>query len=103
MRASRIKNNITYFFLILFLTVKMVGLHEVFHHSDDEDHALHCVVCNHATAFNLTPALTPDIQEFSFLVQEFVYKQELRKYYNYRYSNAIDTDELVSRPPPFLG
>ena len=104
MRTSRIKNSITFLLLILFLSMKMVGLHALSHAHDldDGDHALHCVICDHATAINLTPALTPDLQEFSFEIKEYVFTQDLRKYYNYIHSNTITKNELVSRPPPSL-
>ncbi len=84
--------------------MKMVGLHALSHAHDveDSDHALHCVICDHATTINLTPAITPDFIDFSFEVKEYVFTQDLRKYYNYIHSNTINTDELFSRPPPAL-
>ncbi|WP_146035157.1 hypothetical protein [Formosa algae] len=102
MRTARVKHSISYLFLILFLSMKLVGLHALSHHEDDDDHDLHCVVCYHAAAINHTPALAPDLQEFSFEIKEYVFTQDLRKYYNYIHSNAIASNELFCRPPPTL-
>ncbi|MHA7941735.1 hypothetical protein ACJOV8_001475 [Formosa sp. 3Alg 14/1] len=104
MKTAGLKNSITFLFLFLFLSMKLVGLHALSHAHDvdDSDHALHCVICDHATAINLTPAISPEPQEFSFEIKEYVFTQDLRKYYNYIHSNTITTDELFSRPPPSL-
>ena len=104
MKSSLLKNSVTYLFLILFLSMKLVGLHALSHNHDldESDHALHCVICDHATAINLTPALTPEPQEFSFEIKEYVFTQDLRKYYNYIHSNTITSNELFCRPPPSL-
>ena len=81
--------------------MKMAGLH-VLSHSNDKDHALHCVVCDHAIAHNLTPALTPDLQDFEIKNTEFIVQKEIVTNYSFIISSTIASDQLFSRPPPFL-
>ncbi len=100
MKVSSLKNSITYLFLALFLTMKMAGFH-VLLHADDKDHALHCVVCDHAIAHNLTPALIPDLQDFKIENTEPIVQREVTKNYNFIISSIITSDQLFSRPPPF--
>ncbi|QDO92586.1 hypothetical protein FNB79_00845 [Formosa sediminum] len=104
MRTSRIKNSVTFIFLFLFLSMKMVGLHALAHSHDleDSDHVLHCVICDHITVINLTPIVAPESVNFSFEIKEYVFTQDLRRYYNYIHSNAIANNSLFCRPPPAL-
>ena len=81
--------------------MKMAGLH-VLSHSNDKDHALHCAVCDHAIAHNLTPALTPDLQGFVIKNTAFIVQKEIAKNYSFIISSTITSDQLFSRPPPFL-
>lgn len=81
--------------------MKMIGLH-AFAHEDDSDHAIHCTICDNATIHNLTPALTPDSLEFSIENTEFVVNRSIVKHYSFITSNAIASNQLFSRPPPFL-
>ncbi len=81
--------------------MKMTGLH-VFLHTEDKDHALHCVVCDHAIAHNLTPALTPDLGSFTIKNTELILQREITKNYNFIISSTIASYQLFSRPPPFL-
>lgn len=103
MKFSQIKNSITFLFLILFLSMKMVGLHALTHGEDNDhnDHALHCTICDNATALNLTPTLAPDSQEFSIENKELVVTRSAIKHYSFIASNTIATNQLLSRPPPF--
>ena len=101
MKISRLKNSISFLLLALFLSMKMAGLH-VLSHTDDKEHALHCYICDHAITHNLTPALTPDTQDFIIENTEFVVQTELTKNYSFIISSTIATDQLFSRPPPFL-
>lgn len=101
MKNVRLRNSIAYLFLVLFLSMKMVGLH-VLSHTNDNHHALHCTVCDHAIAHNLTPAITPDLQDFNIETTDFFVRTELIKSYDYIISSTIATDQLFSRPPPPL-
>ncbi|WP_157757670.1 hypothetical protein [Pseudalgibacter alginicilyticus] len=81
--------------------MKTVGLHAL-SHDHDQDHALHCVVCDYATAQNLTPILAPDLQGFIIENTEFVLKTEITNNYSFAVSSTIATNQLFCRPPPFL-
>ncbi|WP_299780023.1 hypothetical protein [uncultured Formosa sp.] len=80
--------------------MKLVGLHAL-SHIENEDHDLHCVVCQHTTTQNLAPALTPDSQNYNLEVPVFFVKKELSKNYCFSISNTLDTHQLFSRPPPY--
>lgn len=101
MKNGRLKNGLAYILFVLFLSMKMTGLH-VLSHTDDKDHALHCTICDHAVAHNLTPALTPDIPDFTIENTELIAREETTNTYGFIVSNTIASDQLFSRPPPFL-
>ncbi|MGY0392644.1 hypothetical protein ACW5R3_08835 [Bizionia sp. KMM 8389] len=79
----------------------MVGLHAL-SHADDEDYAIHCAVCDTAIANKLTPAITPDLPSFVIENTELPTEQELVANYNFVFSNTIASNQLFSRPPPYL-
>tara|TARA_R110002049_G_scaffold47596_2_gene137108 strand:- start:267631 stop:267879 length:249 start_codon:yes stop_codon:yes gene_type:complete len=81
--------------------MKMAGLH-VLSHTNDKDHAVHCTICDHAITNNLTPALTPDSQDFIIENTEPIVQSEITENYSFIISSTIATDQLFSRPPPFL-
>lgn len=101
MKNVRLKNSITYLLLVLFISMKMAGLH-VLSHTDDKDHAIHCTICDHAITHNLTPALSPDPQDFAIENTEQLVQREITENYNFSISSTIASDQLFSRPPPFL-
>ncbi len=81
--------------------MKMAGLH-VLSHLDDKDHALQCTICDHVIANDLTPALNPGLQDFAIENTEFVVQKLIAKKYSFIVSSAIASNQLFSRPPPFL-
>ncbi|SHJ56275.1 hypothetical protein [Pseudozobellia thermophila] len=101
MLQGRLKQYITYFFLVLFLSVKMAGLH-VLSHSDDKDNLVHCTVCDLTTAQNLLPAITPDLPDFTVNNFEEIYLQESNAEYAFVVNSTLDSDQLFSRPPPSI-
>ena len=101
MKIRRIKNSITYFLIVLFLSMKMAGLHAL-SHADDKEHAEHCAICDHAIVNNLTPILTPDFQCFTIETIEFIVHREVTSNYRFIIFNTISVSQLFSRPPPFL-
>ena len=101
MKIGRLRNSITFLLLALFITTKMAGLH-VFSHTDEDDHGVECSICLHVNAINLTPAITPEspnsvIQNTTYLLQETA-----TEIYSFVGSSLIATDQLFSRPPPFI-
>jgi len=100
MKISRFKDIITYLFLVLVLSMKMAGLH-MLSHSDDQDHTLHCTVCDHVITHNLLPALTPSENEITFEQVDIIVKKETIENYNSIVLHTISTSQLFSRPPPF--
>lgn len=101
MKSGWLKNTITYLFLVLVLSVKMAGLHAL-SHSDDQDHALHCTICDQAVAHNLDPALPPEVQEFILENPEVAFERAPQAQYNFEFSGTLPESQLFSRPPPSL-
>jgi hypothetical protein len=99
MKVNVLKYNIACFFLILFLSLKMVGLHALSH---DDDHDTPCQICSHAFINNLIPALTPESVSFSLENTELVFNHVIITGYHFKISNTIATSQLFSRPPPFF-
>lgn len=100
MKNVRLKNSITYLFLVIFLSMKTAGLHAL-SHSNDKDHLVECAICDHAIVHNLTPVLTPDSQDFTIEDTEYIVQKEITKNYKFIISNTASS-QLFSRPPPFL-
>jgi len=94
------KNNITYFFIILFLSLKMIGLHALTH-DEDKDQELHCEVCDYATIHNVTPTLTPKAQESYIENTELAIVRDNLIDYCFVTPNTITSSQLFCRPPPF--
>lgn len=101
MKSGRLKHSITYLFLVLFLSMKMAGLH-VLAHTDDKEHALHCYICDHAVSHNLTPAISEDIPEYGIENTECILQIQKSVHYDFVVSSTIAADQLFSRPPPSL-
>ena len=101
MKDGRLKNSISYLFIALLLSLKIAGLH-VLSHSDDNDHALHCAICDHALVNGMTPALASDIQDFKIENTEPVVRGEIIENYSFVISSNIASNQLFSRPPPSL-
>jgi len=79
--------------------MKMIGLHTLSHVGDSK-HAIHCTICDHAVAHNLTPAHTPIIHFYSFENFELNVQKEVFKNYCFFILKSISKHLLFSRPPP---
>lgn len=101
MKISPIKNSITFVFIALFFTMKMAGLH-MLSHTNDEDHEIHCAICDYAITHNLTPLLTLNLQDFTIENREPIVLGQINKSYSFIITSTIATNQLFSRPPPFL-
>lgn len=101
MKDGRLKNIIANLFIALLLFLKVAGLH-VLLHSDDNDHALHCAVCDHTLVHGMTPAIAADIQDFKIENTEPIVSAEIIENYRFVVSSIIASNQLFSRPPPSL-
>lgn len=104
MKIGRLRNTVTYLLLVLFISMKMAGLHALAHADDNSnhDHAIHCLICDQALLNNLTPVLATDIQDFGIENTEAIVQQEISDNYSALMARAISKDQLFCRPPPFL-
>lgn len=100
MKTNRIKNNISIVFLVIFLSMKLTGLH-AFTHTDDKDHVSNCDICDYTITHNTTPTLIPNLQEFSIKIFEVIIQKETLKNYSFIVSKTIALKQQLSRPPPF--
>lgn len=102
MKHCHLKNNITYFFLAIFILLKTVGLHEL-SHSNDKEHAEDCIICDYAIAHNLTPTIPPTPQDPSIeSIKLVVVAKEKIRFCSFLDKSILAKSELFSRPPPNL-
>lgn len=99
MFQGRLKHIVTGFFLVLFLSVKIAGLH-VLSHCDDKDNLVHCAVCDLTTAQNMLPAIAPDLPDFTVGPFEETGLCPSNKEYVFMGNGTLGSDQLFSRPPP---
>ncbi|MBU2938497.1 hypothetical protein KO494_02995 [Lacinutrix sp. C3R15] len=81
--------------------MKITGLHALSHTDANED-AIDCTICDHAILHNVTPLQTPDFNFLEIKNNEPVLQREItlnNKCVIYKYSTS---SKLFSRPPPFL-
>lgn len=102
MKVSRIKNGIAYVLLVLFLSIKIVGLHALTHLNEDDDHPIHCSICDNVTTHNLTPVITPLSQVFPIKNTEMVMNRVVLETYSFILTNRPFSEQIFSRPPPFI-
>lgn len=93
----KFKQHISLFFLIFFISLKLVGLHE-FTHAEEEYHD-NCDICEYVITSNTTPVI---------ICEKIIIEQPTQQIYNrfiffeYGYlftQNQIGTT-LFCRPPP---
>lgn len=103
MNISWLKHRISYVFLVIFLTMKLAGLHALLHtdHPDDS-HAIHCLICDQAVINNATPLLTPVVLESNSPHLEKTRAIKLNAVYLVSLCKTIPANQLFSRPPPIL-
>src|SRR5690606_6593396 len=101
MKISRIKYTASYFFLVVFLSMKMAGF-RVISHANDKDHAVHCTICDHAITHNLIPVIAPGVQDFLIENKTFFVQRETVGHYTFFSCGTIAPDQLFSRPPPSI-
>ncbi|WP_143273608.1 hypothetical protein [Aquimarina sp. MAR_2010_214] len=99
MEIGHLKNYIAYTFIVIFLSLKVAGLHVITH---DDNTIEHCEVCDLVTVNNLTPAINDVAQNYIGNNYEFHFQKEVISRYNFVYSTATNFTNLFSRPPPFL-
>jgi len=101
MKPSRIKHTITYLLLVLFLSMKITGLHALSHTTDDTVDDV-CAICDHAIAHNLTPIIFPSTVDFHIENKVLPIEKKFASNYKTTVINTIVTSKLFCRPPPSL-
>lgn len=101
MKAGVIKNSITYFFIILFLSVKMIGLHALFHDTHQKSEK-ECAVCIHFTSHEQDLKLIADKLPELALPTLFSFKTPVNICIPESLYHVNKIHYSFSRPPPFL-
>jgi hypothetical protein len=101
MQRGYVKHSIGFFFLTIFLMVKMAGLH-VLAHDGDQDHYAHCVVCDHIVKNHDAPELSLAFTDYTIMVPEPIPQDQASNEYGFLSDGVLTIDQLFSRPPPGL-
>ncbi|MCR9228272.1 MAG: hypothetical protein NXH90_12705 [Flavobacteriaceae bacterium] len=95
------RHSIGFFFLAIFLMVKMAGLH-VLAHEGDQDHYAHCIVCDHVVKGQDAPELFLASTEYVINVPGPIPQEQVSNEYEFLFDGVLTIDQLFSRPPPSL-
>ncbi|CAM1344879.1 conserved hypothetical protein [Tenacibaculum amylolyticum] len=92
------KKHITLFYLVLFIGIKLVGLHILTH---NDDHYDDCEICEYVITSNKTHISTENFVSFE---QQFFhdYNEQSFSTYSYAFITKYEHNELFSRPPPAI-
>ncbi|WP_281752916.1 hypothetical protein [Neptunitalea chrysea] len=97
-----LKHSIVYFFLIVFISIKLSNLHAFFHILENEKSKIeHCDVCKFTLTQDVTPVLSAESFSFEFLPQVQLPNNYLETYVPV-YFNKLHSLTLYNKPPPFL-
>ncbi len=99
MKFERTKNIVALLLFALFISMKLMGLHELTH-SDDDNHPEYCYVCDFAKANDTIPVLLSPVTEFQIVaVSPTIEVQQSIEFQSIVCTEDIPT-YLFSRPPP---
>lgn len=99
---QKVKHSIIYFFLIVFVSVKMSNLHAFFHIYEKEKSKIeHCDVCKFTLTQDAIPALGNATFNFEVLPLIQTVKEYTVTYTSISY-NRFSALTLYNKPPPFL-
>lgn len=93
------KHSIGFFFLTIFLMVKMAGLH-VLAHDGDQDHYAHCIVSDYIVKSQHAHEISPVDSELLVVIDEPIPQTEISKEYTFLSVGILAASQLFSRPPP---
>ena len=72
----------------------------ILNHGDDHEDLAHCILCDHATAFNGTPVLLASVQELEVKVVPVFVDKEITSLYDVPFFSTNFSPKLFTRPPP---
>jgi len=99
MQKGFCKHSIGFFFLTIFLMVKMAGLHVLAHDGDQDDYA-HCIVSDYIVKSQHTPEIAPLDAEVLIVMVEPFPEVEISQEYSFLSVGILTSSQLFSRPPP---
>lgn len=94
---NKLKQYISLLLLTIFVSVKLVGLHE-FTHSEDT-HQEECEICEFTITSNEVAFIVSDDISFQEIISFFPEK-DFSKEYSYLFEQNQISNALFSRPPP---
>lgn len=96
---GKIKNIIALVLLILFVSIKLTGLHELTH-DDNHAHENSCVVCDFAVHINSVPFIPFDNKTPNFEIIQTPVALQIIETNLLVFSSKSIPNNLFSRPPP---
>lgn len=93
------KNIVVFVLLLLFISMKSIGLH-VLTHDDDHNHSDYCLVCDYAITHNFTPVLPTSEQTITFHCLFIPSEIGTVAGYHFIHNTSDIPNYLFSRPPP---
>ena len=99
MKTGFFKNSLAWIFIVIFLSLKVAGLHAFAH---DHDSIEHCEVCDLVSTNNFSPLINDITENYIGSILAFCIQAKTIKQYNFVYSATVNVASLFSRPPPFL-
>ena len=100
MKPSRFNSHISYLLLVLFLAMKLTGIHTV-SHTDDANENDSCSICYYAAGQNLVPIIAADTYDAPEANFSLVIERRIINNYNYFPLKSFIPRASFSRPPPF--
>ncbi|SIQ64018.1 hypothetical protein [Maribacter ulvicola] len=101
MKPSPIKQLITCVLLVLFLAMKLTGIHTM-SHTDDVDEVAACSICDYAISQSAIPTIAANFNDFPVKKKFLFITPEVINNYTYSDTSAVISMALFSRPPPTL-
>lgn len=102
MYSGRFRNNVVFFFLILFIGLRLTGLHALAH--DEKDHVEDCFVCTHSILSDQLNPFTPSPGTPDFPEPVVIFSLPGHsEFVEVLLCLAPCPSTLFSRPPPLLG
>ena len=92
------KQHIVLFFLIFFISLKLVGLHSL-DHFEETGHVNDCDVCEYVLTSNEVPFLPEEPTIVELVIAHNYYKKEFTSY-SYMYTQHYIYSSFFGRPPP---
>ena len=101
MKSGYRQHFIGYFFLTVFLSTKLSGLHFLAK-DGNQDHYDHCIVIDYVVKSQQVPELSLEDSEQLVVINEISANTKISNEYSFTSNGFLEDSKLFSRPPPLL-